>query len=95
MSQSQPSGGKKPRRRFQFTLGSLFLVMAICSVLAAAVGGVVRSQLGELSVPALYFVFMAVAAPLGTMIVVSLALSAARWLRRINRARAKRDERGE
>lgn len=92
MSSPDSKDGERRRPRFQFTLGTLFLVTALVSVLAAALGGMWRAHLGELSLPAHYFLIMAVAAPMGTMIVLSLARAAAGWIarRRTNRKRRKR-----
>lgn len=63
MSEPRPS-----RRRFQFPLSRLFLLMTLVSVLSAAGAGLMRAKDSELP----GFVLMLVAAPLATMIVLSL-----------------------
>ncbi len=76
---------RPPRGRYQFSLSSLFLVTALVSVLAAALGGMVRARFGEVAVPGYYFLMMAVAAPMATMIALSLGYTALRWFRRRRR----------
>ena len=69
-----PSHGKpqEPRRPFQFGLASMLLVMAMFSVLAAAWAGMLHRGSATASSPPGFFVLMAVAAPLGLLIVLSL-----------------------
>lgn len=74
-----------PRRPFQFGLGALFLVTALCSVLAAALGGMLRSRWGGPETPPGFFELMAAAAPVAVVILLSLFRSAALWLRRRRR----------
>ena len=73
---------KSPRRPFQFGLGTLLLVTAMFSVLAAALGGMLRAHSGELSTHPGVFRLMAIASPLAVLIVVSLWYSAAQWFKR-------------
>lgn len=71
-----------PRRPFQFGLGTLFLVTALCSVLAAALGGMLHRSWGISSMPPGFFVSMAAAAPLAMMVLLSLLRSVVLWLKR-------------
>jgi len=70
-----------PRSRFQFGLGSLFLVTAMISVLAASFAGMLRAHRGQLSVHPGVFRLMAIASPLAVLIVVSLWYAAVKWLK--------------
>jgi len=71
-----------PRRPFQFTLGTLLLVTALVSVLAAALGGLLRRRQGAFEMPPGFFVLMTIAAPVAVLIFLSLAQSLLRWLNR-------------
>ncbi len=73
---------KPPRRPFQFGLGTLFLVTAMVSVLAAALGGMLRAHSGRLSMHPGVFRLMAIVSPLAVLIVVSLWYSAVQWFKR-------------
>jgi hypothetical protein len=79
---AEPSQPRRPSGRYQYSLASLLLVTALVSVLAAALGGMLRNAYGESSVPLQYFVIMMIAAPLGVMIVVSLLWLAIRLVSR-------------
>jgi len=70
------------RPRFQFGLGTLFLLTALCSVLAAALGGMLRSRRGDSGMPPGFFELMAAAAPVAVVILLSLLRSAVHWLKR-------------
>lgn len=63
---------ERPRKPFQFGLGTLLLLMLLCSVLSAALAGMLRDAEGRSSLPPGFFIFMAAAAPLGLMILMSL-----------------------
>ena len=68
-----------PRNRWQFSLGSLMLFVTLFAVLMSALGGMIRSQSGEnLSMPR-SFLIMAVAAPMGMVIVISIFLAVKQW----------------
>jgi hypothetical protein len=71
------------RRRFQFGLFSLLLLMLIVSVLAAALSGML--QLSDTSLPRGFFVVMAVAAPMAVLVAVGLLRSVSRLLGRRGR----------
>jgi hypothetical protein len=69
-----------PRNRWQFSLGSLLLFVTLFAVLMSALGGMLRIQAGEkLSMPR-SFLIMAVAAPLGMVVGVSLFYGLKQWL---------------
>lgn len=65
----------QPRRPFQFSLGTLLLIMMLTSVLAAALAGLL--QLGDSRLPRGFFVLMVIAAPMAVMILLSLLRSVA------------------
>ena len=74
-----------PRRPFQFGLGALFLVTALCSVLAAALGGMLNRRWGPSPMPPGFFELMAASAPIAMVILLSLLRSAVLWLKRRRR----------
>lgn len=75
-----------PRRPFQFGLGTLFLITALCSVLAAALGGMLRSRWDPASpMPPGFFELMAAAAPVAVVILLSLLRAVVLWLKRRRR----------
>jgi len=78
---SQPEPDKPSRRPPQFSLGSLFLVTTMFAVLAAAFGAMWRAH-RESAFDLGFSALMAVAAPVGVLIVVSLLYSVAQWLKR-------------
>jgi hypothetical protein len=83
MPDAELPGPQRPR--FQFGLATLFLVTALCSVLAAALAGMLRSRWGGPSMPPGFFELMAAAAPVAVVIVLSLLRAAVLWLKRRQR----------
>lgn len=82
----QPAAPRRPRRspgRYQYGLGSLLLATALFSVLAAALGGMLRAEWGQSPVPTRYFLLMAVATPIGVMILISVGRLGLRLLKRL------------
>lgn len=77
MSNVEPSRSGRP---FQFGLGTLLLITALLGVLAAALGGMLRGRPAGVPLPLGFYIVMAVAAPLGALIVVSLLRSAIRLI---------------
>ncbi len=61
-----------PRRPFQFSLASLLLATVLVSVLAAALGGMLRRRSGHADMPPGFFVLMAAIAPMALMVGISL-----------------------
>ena len=84
-AQPGPPRPKAPRGRYQFSLASLLMLMVLFSVLAAALGGMIRSTYGDSPLPVGYLVIMAIAAPMGVLIVVSLLRLGLQWLGRRQR----------
>ncbi len=78
MTDAEPS---RPRRPFQFSLATLLLMMVLLSVLAAALGGLLRNPL-EAAYPRSFYVAMAAAAPMGALIVISIFHAVAQRFRR-------------
>ena len=80
MPDNDPS---EPRRRFQFSLGSLFLAMLFCSVLSTVAAGLLGlgSTAGLFSSKASY-VLLAAATPMAVMIVMSLFQAIVRLINR-------------
>ena len=75
-----------PRRPFQFTMATMFLLVALISVVFAAVGGMFRYALGGGELRG-HFVLLMLLAPLG--LVVLLSISRLIWLR-LNRKGPRR-----
>ncbi|MCC6124459.1 MAG: hypothetical protein IT426_05840 [Pirellulales bacterium] len=71
-----------PRNRWQFSLGSLMLFVTLFAVLMSALGGMIRIQAGEKLALPHAFLIMAVAAPMGMVIVISILLALKRWRER-------------
>jgi len=71
-----------PRRPFQFSLATLMGVTALCSVLSAALGGMLRGRGVGSQMPPGFFVMMAAAAPVAVVIAASLYVAAKRFLAR-------------
>lgn len=69
-----------PRKWYQYSLASLLLLMAVVSVLASALAGVLGTH--DAQAPRWLFVAMLIAAPMGLMIALSLWVAARRWLDR-------------
>ena len=68
------------RGPWQFSIASLLVTMALVSVLAAALGGLLDPS--QTTYPRGFFVVMIVAAPLLVMIVASLLVAMRRWFDR-------------
>ena len=77
-----PTHPEPPRRRMQFGVGSLLMVMLVCSVTAAAGSYLVRSLQKPGGGSRLIFILFTLVAPVVLMIVVSLVHSLALWLSR-------------
>jgi hypothetical protein len=70
------------RRRFQFTLASMFLAMTLLSILAAALGGMMREAEGRPWIMRGFFIVMAAALPVAMLIAISAMRAFERWRRR-------------
>jgi len=70
MSDNEPQPPQK--RPFQFGLASMLLVMVLVSVLAASLAGLLHRHQGRSTMPPGFFVLMAVAAPMGLLILAAL-----------------------
>jgi magnesium-transporting ATPase (P-type) len=71
-----------PRNRWQFSLGSLMLFVTLFAVLMSALGGMIRIQAGENLAMPRSFLIMAVAAPMGMAIIISIILALKQWYER-------------
>ncbi|HYW78304.1 MAG TPA: hypothetical protein VE890_01965 [Thermoguttaceae bacterium] len=71
-----------PKRPFQFGLASMLLVMVLFSVLAAALAGMLHRHQGRSTMQPGFFVLMAIAAPMGLMILASLLRAVMRYINR-------------
>lgn len=78
MPGSSPFESDPPRfpRRPQFTLSSMLILMALCAVMAALLGGILRSIFSAGTIPV--FVLAAVAGPLLAVVVVGAVYQLAR-----------------
>ena len=79
---SAPASPEGPRRRLQFGVAGLFLVMVVCSVMAAAGYYFVRSLHKSGGANRLIFILFTLVAPIVLMIVISLIRSITVWFRR-------------
>jgi magnesium-transporting ATPase (P-type) len=70
------------RKRWQFGLGSLMLFVTLFAVLMSALGGMIRIQSGEKIALPHSFLIMAIAAPMGMVIVISVFLAVKQWYER-------------
>jgi magnesium-transporting ATPase (P-type) len=78
-----PTNPETPRRRrVQFGVGSLLMVMLVCSVTAAAGSYFVRSLQKPGGANRLIFILFTLVAPIVLMIVVSLVRQITLWLSR-------------
>lgn len=82
MSENHPT-----RRRFQFSLATLLLIVVPVSLLAGALGGMLRTETDTAGLPRSFFVILAIMVPIGLMIVASIARSAIGWFVGRNRSR--------
>ena len=64
-----------PRNRWQFSLGSLMLFVTLFAVLMSALGGMIRIQAGEKLAMPHSFLILAIAAPVGMVILISVLLA--------------------
>ncbi|MHB1037803.1 MAG: hypothetical protein ACYC35_26120 [Pirellulales bacterium] len=83
MTSTPPPKNEHPRRRrrFQFGLGALMLAVLLYSILAAALAGLIRPDASQPGIVQPLFILMAVAAPVGLMILISLWKSVQKVLR--------------
>jgi hypothetical protein len=78
----KPTNAEWPRRRPQFSIGGLLMLMVVCSVMAAAGSYLVRSLQRPGGSSRLVFVLFTLVAPIVLMIAVSLIRQATLWLNR-------------
>jgi len=76
-SEPQP---RRPRRRFQFGLGTMLLAALPISILSAAWAGMIGLGAGSTRLPQGFFVLMAAAAPMAVMILISVCRTIVRLL---------------
>lgn len=86
MQQHSP---KPVPRRVQFGIRTLLLIMLLVSVLAAIGGGLAQRADGR---PNVTLIIMAIAAPLGVMILLSLAETFLRLASRYQQSRKRSDD---
>ena len=83
MTETDTLSNPEPRRRRpQFSLGGLLMLMLVCSVTAAAGSYLVRSLQRPAGSSRLVFVLFTLVSPVVLMIAVHLILQATRWLNR-------------
>ncbi|HUY87112.1 MAG TPA: hypothetical protein VMV10_00095 [Pirellulales bacterium] len=91
MNEPDASGrgrAEPPSGRFQFGMRGLMATMLLLCVPFAIWGGLLRAGKPAQGNARMYvFVLLSVAAPMGVMILISLALSASRAYRRLRRRR--------
>ncbi len=86
MQTNSDSQREVPRRRPQFTIGGLLLLMVVCSFMAAAGSYLVRSLQRPAGANRLIFILFTLLAPVVLVIVASLLRQATLWIRRRRRA---------
>jgi hypothetical protein len=77
-----PTNPEPPRRRRQFTIGGLLMLMVVCSVTAAAGSYLVRSLQRPAGSSRLVFVLFTLVAPVVLLVAVNLIRQAILWLSR-------------
>ncbi len=82
-----PPPEREPRRRFQFSLGTMLLAVLPISVLSAAWAGMTGFGARNSRFPQAFYVLLAAAAPMGVMIVISVFRGAIRLVDRFRRPR--------
>ena len=71
---------QRPRRRFQFGLGTMLLAVLPISILSAAWAGMMGLGANSTRVPQGFFILMAAAAPMAVMILISVCRAVLRLL---------------
>lgn len=94
MSQPDHRPASEPRGRLQFRLATLFLLMILVAVLAAALGGLLRMGAATPRAPLEFFIAMMAGSPIAVMIAASLFWTGRHWLRRRARRSSEGDGRG-
>ncbi len=75
-NQQQPP----PRRRWQYSIGTMLLIMIPFSVLAGALAGMLDPENSGTGLPRAFYVVLAVIAPMGLMVALSVVLVLRKWL---------------
>ena len=69
-----------PRRRWQYGIGTMLLIMIPFSILAGALAGMLNPESGSVQLPRAFFVALAMIAPMGLMVALSAVLVLRKWL---------------
>jgi len=78
-SSARGPGEPGPRRRWQFGLGALLLFTTLFALLVGAFAGMIRAETGEHFARSRSFLLLAIAAPLGILVLVSGCRAMALW----------------
>lgn len=68
------------RRRWQYSIGTMLLIMIPFSVLAGALSGMIDPEKSGPQLPRAFYVVLAIAAPMGLMVALSVILVLRKWL---------------
>ncbi|MBN2578671.1 MAG: hypothetical protein JXB10_06735 [Pirellulales bacterium] len=68
-----------PRRRWQFGIGSLLLLTTLLSLLTGAFAGMIRVPAGEPLLHSRLYLVLAIAAPLGMLMVIGGCRTLIHW----------------
>ena len=78
--QKTPQQKTKPRRRWQYGIGTMLLIMIPFSILAGALAGMIDPEKSGSHLPRAFYVVLAIIAPMGLMVALSVILVLRKWL---------------
>ena len=68
------------RRRWQYSIGTMLLIMIPLSILAGALSGMLNPENSGVRLPRAFYVVLAIIAPMGMMVALSAILALRKWL---------------
>ena len=69
-----------PRGRWQYSIGTMLLIMIPFSVLAGALSGMLNPESSGTGLPRAFYVVLTIIAPMGLMVALSVILVLRKWL---------------
>ena len=84
--------GPLPRRRWQYGIGTMLLIMIPLSLLAGALSGMLNPENSSVRLPRAFYVVLAIIAPMGLMVALSAILVLRKWLADKKRRASKSNE---
>ncbi len=82
-SLTDPSGSYRqppPRRRWQYGIGTMLLVMIPVSILAGALAGMIDPENSGTQLHRGFYVVLAIITPMGLMVALSVILVIRKWM---------------